>query len=217
VKKLILTSLFFVSVYTQIIAQTTTSGNVGVGTVSPSFDAILDISATDRGLLIPRLNTVQINNIFTLWGQCQPGLLVFNIDDKLFYYNSSSNLASPPNWQSFPLKKCPTGFVAVGNEYCIQSQTNNIQQWTDAIRNCRTGTGLTGAAPGTDTHLCSFAEWFAACDLNSPSINNMIGLGEWVDDATGTNEALTIGVGACGTNAAVTTSTQKAYRCCFRR
>ncbi|MFO7615237.1 MAG: hypothetical protein R6W71_11420, partial [Bacteroidales bacterium] len=35
-------------------------GNVGIGTSSPAASAALDISSTERGLLIPRLSLQQI-------------------------------------------------------------------------------------------------------------------------------------------------------------
>jgi hypothetical protein len=45
------------------IAATAHSQNIGIGTTSPNSSAILDINAVDKGLLIPRLDTAQINAI----------------------------------------------------------------------------------------------------------------------------------------------------------
>lgn len=191
-------------------AQVTTTGNVGVGTITPSIDAILDIAATDRGLLIPRLNTVQMNSIFTTWNQCQPGLLIFNIDDKQFYYNASSSFLSPPEWTAYPISKCPTNFVAVGNEFCIQANTQTSSTWETAAIACQNVQG--------NSHLCSWAEWFAACQANSPSIFNMTtGTGEWVNDALSDTEALVLGNGSCSSRNAVQTNLQRNFRCCFKR
>ena len=41
---------------------------VGVGTITPDGSAKLDISSTDKGLLIPRMTTIQRNAIATLKG-----------------------------------------------------------------------------------------------------------------------------------------------------
>ncbi len=56
----------------QCIAQ-----NVGIGTTSPNASAALDISATDKGLLMPRLTTLQRNAI----AAPIKGLQIYNTDD----------------------------------------------------------------------------------------------------------------------------------------
>ncbi len=58
--------------------------NVGIGTSTPQANAILDVSASDKGLLVPRLNTLQrllINPLATA-----DGLLVYDTDLKQFCY-----------------------------------------------------------------------------------------------------------------------------------
>jgi hypothetical protein len=39
------------------------SQGVGVGTVTPDASAVLDITATNKGLLIPRMSLASINSI----------------------------------------------------------------------------------------------------------------------------------------------------------
>jgi len=56
--------------------------NVGVGTTSPDVSAVLDVSSTDKGMLVPRLTILQrlaIQNPAT-------GLLVYDISDNCFWY-----------------------------------------------------------------------------------------------------------------------------------
>ncbi|MBW6460298.1 MAG: fibrobacter succinogenes major paralogous domain-containing protein [Bacteroidales bacterium] len=63
-------------------------GNVGIGTSSPAASAALDISSTERGLLIPRMSQQQI------WSLQNPanGLQVFcTTDSKLYIYVSIAN------------------------------------------------------------------------------------------------------------------------------
>ncbi len=50
------------------------------GTV-PDESAMLDVKSTNSGLLLPRMNTVQISSIFNP----AAGLMVFNIDSSDFY------------------------------------------------------------------------------------------------------------------------------------
>jgi len=58
--------------------------NIGIGTSNPDPAAILDISSTNKGVLVPRLTTAQINAINTP----PEGLMVYNLDTACyFYYN----------------------------------------------------------------------------------------------------------------------------------
>ena len=68
------------------------SQSVGFNNPSPDASSIIDASATDRGVLIPRMTTSQRNAI----SSPANGLLVFDTDLDLFYFNSGSS--SSPNW-----------------------------------------------------------------------------------------------------------------------
>ncbi len=74
----------FILCYSSVIAQ------VGIGTTTPNSSAVLDISSTEKGLLIPRMGNAQISNITTP----EKGLVVFNNDTNNFEFNagSSSNI-----------------------------------------------------------------------------------------------------------------------------
>lgn len=66
----------------------TTSGSVGIGTTSPSSAAALEIVSTTKGLLLPRLTTVQRDAIA---GSIPAGLLIFNTSDsKVQTYTGSA-------------------------------------------------------------------------------------------------------------------------------
>ena len=56
----------------QVFAQ----DNVGIGTISPDPSALLEIQALDKGLLIPRTDTLSITNPAT-------GLLIYTVTDSL--------------------------------------------------------------------------------------------------------------------------------------
>lgn len=73
----------FISIHSLLLAQV---NNVGIGTTTPDSSAALDISAIDKGILIPRMSTAQremISNPAT-------GLLVFDTDTNTFWYYASS-------------------------------------------------------------------------------------------------------------------------------
>ncbi|HAB90482.1 MAG TPA: hypothetical protein DCF84_08085, partial [Bacteroidetes bacterium] len=77
--------LFFSSVFCTmgVYAQ-----NVGVGTSSPDNSAKLDVSATDGGLLIPRMNEIQRDAI----SSPATGLMIFQTDGTVgfYFYNGST-------------------------------------------------------------------------------------------------------------------------------
>ncbi len=65
-----------------------TSGEVGIGTSSPSASALLDVTSTNKGILIPRMTASQKNAI----SSPTTGLLIFQTDAPVgfYYYNGSS-------------------------------------------------------------------------------------------------------------------------------
>lgn len=65
---------------------------VGIGTTNPDDSSILDIESTDKGILIPRLTTAQINAIVSP----AIGLMVFNTDLNEFQFNSGTIVT--PDW-----------------------------------------------------------------------------------------------------------------------
>ncbi len=76
-----------------------TTGNVGIGTSSPDATAILDISSTTKGILIPRMTAAQKAAI----SGPTTGLLIYQTDapSDFYYYNGSSWISlREPNWTS---------------------------------------------------------------------------------------------------------------------
>ena len=65
---------------------------VGIGTTTPDASSILDVKSTDKGVLVPRLTTLQRNSITNP----AKGLLVFNTTLNLFEYNSGT--PATPSW-----------------------------------------------------------------------------------------------------------------------
>jgi len=73
-------------VYFSMIWCFTLSCQVGVGTNTPNTSSMLDITSTDKGLLIPRMTTAQRDAV----ASPASGLLIFNTTTgQLNYYNGS--------------------------------------------------------------------------------------------------------------------------------
>lgn len=73
-KYILLLLLFFPAI--RSLAQ-----NVGIGTTTPQASAVLDLSSTTKGLLVPRMNSTQMNSIATPAN----GLMIYNTDDTSLY------------------------------------------------------------------------------------------------------------------------------------
>lgn len=78
-----------------------TTGEVGIGTATPNASALLELSSTTKGILIPRMTASQKNAI----SSPTTGLLIFQTDAStgFYYYNGSSWISlsnSEPNWTS---------------------------------------------------------------------------------------------------------------------
>ncbi|BAO54406.1 tail fiber domain-containing protein [Nonlabens marinus] len=87
-KRIILSSVFLLSTFLSL-------SQVGIGTNSPSSASLLDIQAAsgDKGIMIPRVNIVNLSNQAPIVGAIEESLLVFNLNDatgKGFYYWSGS-------------------------------------------------------------------------------------------------------------------------------
>jgi hypothetical protein len=63
------------------------SGQVGIGTLTPASSAMLDVTSTTKGLLAPRMTSLQRNAI----SSPAEGLLVYDTDVGAFYYYHSAS------------------------------------------------------------------------------------------------------------------------------
>ena len=117
--------------------------NVGIGTTTPEPSSILDVSSTGKGMLVPRLNTLQ------RLGVASPaqGLLVYDTDiDCFFFFSPASG-----NWENL----CNGGSGSVGPTGPTGSQGvagSPGQNGTDGQDGANGATGPTGStgADGID-------------------------------------------------------------------
>jgi len=75
--------LLFITVVSYLCANA--QSNVGIGTLTPDPSSVLDLTATDKGLLVPRVTTVQRTAI----SSPTEGLLVYDTNFGCFYYFKS--------------------------------------------------------------------------------------------------------------------------------
>ncbi len=67
----------------KLSASYSQNNNVGIGTNTPDASAVLDLQATDKGILIPRTDT-------NLVIAPAVGLLIYETGDNTFYYFDGS-------------------------------------------------------------------------------------------------------------------------------
>jgi hypothetical protein len=83
----------FILQFLLLAAYCSFSQSVGIGTTAPDPSAALDITATNKGLLIPRMNINSINAIVNP----ARGLLVYDSVANQLMVNIGTSVA--PNWQ----------------------------------------------------------------------------------------------------------------------
>lgn len=130
------------NIYTNIAARAalsgaTFTGSVGIGT-SPDASAILDVSSTTKGLLIPRVTTTQMNAI----SSPVDGLQVYNTTEKsVYFYNSDWG------WESDALSYKRKFGVEYFNELTTATPSDGII--VGSLSNGGTITALSGVASRT--------------------------------------------------------------------
>ncbi|MCT4581148.1 MAG: hypothetical protein N4A35_06995, partial [Flavobacteriales bacterium] len=85
-KKIIVSLSVFTSL--NVIAQ----NNVGIGTLNPNPQAVLEIESSDKGVLISRLTTTARNTLGTALTNAEDGMLVYDKDLTTFFYWDGPNL-----------------------------------------------------------------------------------------------------------------------------
>ena len=93
---------------------------IGIGTDSVDARAVLDIQSTEKGILIPRMSTIERNALLDSLGSNDKGMLVYDSDlDQLLHFDPSINqwkIAS--SWvsegQGNPMYTTTSGNVGIG-------------------------------------------------------------------------------------------------------
>ena len=95
-------------------------GNVGIGTLNPDPGALLDLSSTTRGFLMPRMTTAQITALVSP----AEGLMVFNTDLGLPQVWSDASGAS--QWDAVLTDGSNRGWLTSGNGGLVDGTSNML-------------------------------------------------------------------------------------------
>lgn len=147
---------------TFLLTGTVANAQVGIGTVTPDPSSVLDVASTDRGMLLPRMTTIQRDAIETP----SEGLMIFNIDSQcLEIYNASeavwkANCGADGETTAVYSPDCSSVSVQ-GNYYTGHSLDADINTLTIKVDVSEIGTyaivtsanGMVFTASGTFTEL----------------------------------------------------------------
>jgi hypothetical protein len=114
---------------------------VGINTDAPNSRAVLDLHSptNDQGLLVPRLSTSQrTSTAFTSrLGESENGLLVFDTDDRLFYYwmhpgwKAMEAGAGGTSWLSGSV--VPSNSIGEDGDFFLNVSDGNVYQRIDGM------------------------------------------------------------------------------------
>jgi microcystin-dependent protein len=99
-----------------ILLCSVSHGQTGIGTTTPDPHARLDISVTQQGLLLPRLNAVQLSTLSSTLTSAQTGMLVTDaLSGKTIYWNGTGwkDFASVTVAASSPLSVSSTNIISI--------------------------------------------------------------------------------------------------------
>ncbi len=149
------------------------SNNVGIGTAAPHPAAMLEVDAPGnpkKGVLIPSVNTIQLNNMEGQYGDTlPPGLLVYEVDDGNFWYYKYDD----PVPQNAPYGE----WVMIQSQ--TQSQSSNVPDggiilWSGTISSIPSGWALCDGSQGTPDLTDKFVISVSSA-LENPATQAVVG------------------------------------------
>lgn len=107
------------------------------------------------------------------------------------------------------VRSCPSGFVDVNSDYCIEQNERAAQYFFPAQVICS----------DLGYRLCSWGEWYYACQNTSLSLNTMTNNYEWTNDSANEDDYVrVVGNNSCKAAGNLNGVTfMQPFRCCFSK
>ncbi len=103
-----------------VLSHTLLYAQVGMGVISVDDSAMLEISATDQGILFPRLTSAERNALVNPAN----GLIIYNTDNNTLEHNSGTTAA--PVWDSINTGTAVSSYVSQSAKYSNTDISTNI-------------------------------------------------------------------------------------------
>ena len=100
------------------------TGSIGIGTNSPNASAILDVSSTSKGILLPRMTTAQRDAI----ASPSAGLLVYNTSTSKFQGYANDAAFGSPSIIASQTNSANNGYLSLGSFIFDQSRLITASQ-----------------------------------------------------------------------------------------
>lgn len=107
---------------------------------------------------------------------------------------------------------CPTGYMAISRDVCIEAAVHDSSNWFSATNQC----------VNSGARLCSMGEWYQGCAMPGGIFSSVLAF-EWIDEAANnTSDAKLMGMDGLGTidcknGGLATPLAQRVFRCCWDR
>lgn len=169
----------FILLFTLCIVSIGLRAQIGIGTTAPNSSALIDVSSTTKGVLLPRLTQAQINAI----SNPSQGLKVFNLTNKTWNTYDGSRWTSEKSYVSAYVSLGDT--VELGNlrvripssgnkSIQVALKTSSALFTGSSLNNYRTSTAASGGSVSTqsvwvimrETIGTTFAYWQSGLNLN---------------------------------------------------
>jgi hypothetical protein len=164
--------------------------SVGIGTATPAASAQLDVVSTTKGMLVPRVTTVQMNAI----ASPATGLLVYNTDSAAFAYRNAGawvyligNATAASGWstQGNAGTNPASNFIGTTDDQPVVVRQNN--QRAGLLASSNTSWGVNALNPAS-TGFSNTAIGVRALRSNTTGSNNTAnGLNALRNNTTGNN------------------------------
>ncbi len=176
--------LGFVSVACLLFASQTSiaqNNNVGIGTLTPNSSAMLDVVASNKGVLVPRVTTAQMNAI----PAPANGLIVYNTDSLCFCFYNATTWKSLCNGLGGSGATGPTGPTGPAGTTGATGPTGPAG--TTGATGPTGANGVTGATGATGPTGPTQTAWWIVGNAGTSSAANFVGTTDAQDFVTKTN------------------------------
>lgn len=195
----------------QLIAASSNDADTLILTFSPALSAyttgmrlVISMGAPNTGALWINADGLGVKAVQKVGNQpLAAGEILAATTFSVVYDGTAFQLTAAPS------STCPAGFVNVNGSYCIQQDENSAMLFWDANQHCAS----------LNARVCSWGDWYYACQKPALGLSNMTNNLEWVDDADDhASHASTVGNGSCTQNATSNTlviPNSHSFRCCY--